>query len=186
MRKYSYLKSSPIPSPSPIKWGKGVITIPPLHRMGRGLGGGDITQKMCILSFIVLLLLTACAQIAPAQLPDRLQGQNNHLPTLSAPFIITNQHYTNSAFSVNYPQGWRVVSSASFAPPSAVFVSPDEKQIVLISTETEATLTYPFADIPHDQISQQVGDIWVIGVAPIDEWESFLITYEAMLTALDN
>jgi hypothetical protein len=149
--------------------------------------GGIKPVLKTIIMFILMMFLTACAQIAPAQLPDRLaEQQNNQLPTLAAPFTITTDTYRNGAFTVSYPQGWRVVSSASFAPPSAVFVSPDERQIILITSETDATLTYPFADIPYEQISTQKGDVWVMGVAPRDEWESFLITYQALFTALDS
>lgn len=147
-------------------------------------------QHVAPLRWIFLIFgfcLTACAQIAPAQVPDRLANQDNpQLPTLAAPFTITTDTYQNSAFVVAYPQGWRVVSSASFAPPSAVFVSPDEKQIILITTEADATLAYPFVDIDYEQISRQKDTIGVLGVAPRDEWESFLITYEMMFTALDN
>ncbi|MDX2077910.1 MAG: hypothetical protein SFZ02_15890 [bacterium] len=140
-----------------------------------------------IIILILAMLLTACAQIAPAQLPPRLiEQEKNLLPTLSAPFTITQNTYTNEIFSTTYPEGWRVVSSASFAPPSAVFVSPDEQQIILITTEANATLSAPTSDIPYDQISQQKGDIWIIGVAPVDEWEAFLIAYEAIITALDS
>ncbi|HRF99277.1 MAG TPA: hypothetical protein PLZ51_28890, partial [Aggregatilineales bacterium] len=89
-----------------------------------------------IIILILGMLLSACAQIAPAQLPPRLiEQEKNILPTLSAPFTITQNTYTNAVFSTTYPEGWRVVSSASFAPPSAVFVSPDEQQIILITTE---------------------------------------------------
>ncbi len=161
---------TPPPNSIPITWSGGIKSI---------LGA--------IILIITIIFLTACAQIAPAQLPQRLaEGKNNQLPTLSAPFTITSYSYTNRAFSVNYPKGWRVVSSASFAPPSVVFVSPDERQMILITTEANTTLAYPFTDIPHDQISQQKGAVWVIGLAPIDKWESFRITYESVFTALDS
>ena len=146
---------------------------------------GDLGVRLIIL--ILGMMLTACAQIAPAQLPSRLiEQEENLLPTLSAPFTITQNTYTNDIFSTTYPEGWRVVSSASFAPPSAVFVSPDEQQIILITSEADATLSAPTSDIPYDQISRQKGAIWIIGVAPVDEWESFLITYEAIVMALDS
>ncbi|GEM_PF-1488794 len=133
------------------------------------------------------ILLSACAQVAPAQLPLRLiDQQNNQLPTLSAPFTITHNTYTNSAFRVMYPDGWRVVSSAEFADPSAVFVSPDETQIILITTEADATLSAQNDDVTYDQISRQKGDVWVLGIAPIADFESFLVTYEAMFMALGS
>ncbi|MCL4255678.1 MAG: hypothetical protein KJ043_18115, partial [Anaerolineae bacterium] len=137
--------------------------------------------------FLLMLLITGCAQIAPAQLPERLADQsNNQLPTLSAPFTITENTYQNEVFSVTYPEGWRVVSSASFAPPSAVFVSPDERQIILISTEDNPSLTYPFDDVEYDNIQTQQGDIWIIGIAPVAEWDAFLGIYEAMIAGLGN
>jgi len=161
----SYL--TPPPAPLPIIWRGGI--------------------KSILVAMILMIFLTACAQIAPAQLPPRLTSAENHqLPTLAAPFTITTNAYRNDAFSVEYPIGWRVVSSASFAPPSVVFVSPNEQQLILITTEADATLTYPFADIPHNQTSKQKSDVWMIGLAPIDDWESFLITYDAVFTTLGN
>lgn len=134
-----------------------------------------------------MLSITGCAQIAPAQLPQRLADQSgNRLPTLAAPFTITADTYQNEAFSVRYPQGWRVVSSASFAPPSVVFVSPDERQIILISTDDNPSLTYPFDDVDYDSIRRQQGDIWIIGIAPVAEWETFLRVYEATIAGLDS
>jgi ABC-type multidrug transport system fused ATPase/permease subunit len=47
------IKISPIPNPSPIEWGKGAniaggARVPPLHAMGRGLGGGDTAPTIHI------------------------------------------------------------------------------------------------------------------------------------------
>lgn len=156
---------TPPPNPLPIKWRRGIK----------------------IILFGLMLFITGCAQIAPAQLPPRLNDQQaNHLPTLESPFIITSNTYANSAFSVIYPHGWRVVSSAGFAPPSAVFVSPDETYLIAITTETDATLAPPDPTIPYDEIKIQKGDVWIIGIAPITEtdWESFLPIYEQMVMAL--
>lgn len=156
---------TPPPNPLPIKWRGGIK----------------------IILFGLILFITGCAQIAPAQLPERLADQSdNRLPTLSAPFTITENTYQNEAFSVTYPDGWRVVSSASFAPPSAVFVSPDERQIILISTENSPSLNYPFDDVDYDEIQTQQGDIWIIGIAPVAEWDAFLRIYEAMIGGLDS
>jgi hypothetical protein len=140
-----------------------------------------------VLLMITLLGIVGCAQIAPAQLPPRLvDQQDNLLPTLSAPFTITHNTYANSAFSAMYPDGWRVVSSAEFAEPSAVFVSPDETQIILITTKANDTLSAPDNTVAYDQISRQKGDVWVIGIAPIADFESFLVIYEAVFMALDS
>lgn len=158
---------NPTPRPHPILW-----------RVG---------DKIILLGWMLMLFITGCAQIAPAQLPERLAQQtDNRLPTLSAPFIITESRYQNVAFSVNYPYGWRVVSSASFAPPSVVFVSPDERQIILISTESNPSLIYPWDDIDYDQIQRRQGDIWIIGIAPVADWAEFMRIYEATIAGLDS
>jgi hypothetical protein len=146
-----------------------------------------VGNKIVLLGVILTLFITGCTQIAPAQLPERLAHQtDNRLPTLSAPFIITESRYRNEAFSVNYPHGWRVVSSASFAPPSVVFVSPDERQIILISTESNPSLIYPLDNVAYDQIQRRQGDIWIIGIAPVADWAEFMRTYEATIAGLDS
>jgi len=70
--------------------------------VGEGVGGEGI-----LLCFI--MLLAACT---PAQPPPSLSA------TPGAAVVVTRDTYRNDLFSVEYPSGWRVVTSPAGAPPA--------------------------------------------------------------------
>jgi hypothetical protein len=78
---------------------------------------------------LVLVLLVGCGQIAPMDTPPQLSA------TPGPPVVITADRYTTTAFSVWHPAGWRAVTSASFAEPSVVFISPDETAVIAVAVD---------------------------------------------------
>lgn len=76
------------------------------------------------LAGLLVVLLAGCASIAPVAVPPQLDA------TPGAPAVITRDSFQNDAFSAWYPAGWRVVTSASFVAPHAVFISPCERAVI--------------------------------------------------------
>lgn len=91
-------------------------------------------MKSQIMRLILISLLatvtTACAPIVPAQTPVQLQ----YTPT--AFVTIDETHYQAVQFTVQYPDGWRVVKlNTDGTPDHVIFVAPDETILISVSHE---------------------------------------------------
>ncbi|MEO1644801.1 MAG: hypothetical protein AAFR67_06415 [Chloroflexota bacterium] len=107
-----------------------------------------------------MLLLTACGSLVPATTPPQLE----HTP--GVPISITDERITTPGFTVDYPDGWRVIkTSIAEAPLEFVFASPDGEMIITLSTtgcpDQQAT------PMPEG-IANCVGDIYLVGQSERD------------------
>lgn len=105
--------------------------------------------SISLLFFIILC--SACGKLAPLESPAPLEN------TAGAPIMITSDTYTTDAFQVRYPDGWRVVTSASVNLPSVIFASPDEASLIVISTEPLIELPQPLIINEDDRLHNVMG-----------------------------
>lgn len=72
------------------------------------------------------MILSACQSIVPATSPPQL----NHTP--GASLSITDNQIDAGWFTLDYPDGWRVVTNESVAEFRLILVSPDDEMIIYI------------------------------------------------------
>lgn len=74
-----------------------------------------------LLLFVLLIALLACSSLVPANAPLQLNA------TAGAPIVINDEYVDAGAFTVDYPDGWRVVKlSLAGDPIRLTFVASDE------------------------------------------------------------
>jgi hypothetical protein len=127
---------------------------------------------------LCLVLLAACV---PAGTPPQLAY------TPGPAVVVTDRAYESSAFTVHYPSGWRVVTGAADAPPSVVFVAPDEVSTITLQAGTleDATLAEPGFRVDIRGIELADGTlITAIARAPETAWETFLPVFEGVVAGV--
>jgi hypothetical protein len=88
--------------------------------LARSLKKEEFLMRFLLL-FVLLIALLACSSLVPANAPLQLNA------TAGAPIVINDESVDAGLFTVDYPDGWRVVKlSLAGAPIELVFVSPDE------------------------------------------------------------
>jgi hypothetical protein len=121
-------------------------------------------------------LLTGCV---PARTPPLL----NFTP--GPPAVITGETFSNSAFSVRYPTGWRVVTGAADAPPSVVFVAPDEESTITLQVEPPGEPERdPLFRLETRLLSRDGLRLYAIARVPVQEWAAFQPTFERLLASV--
>lgn len=83
--------------------------------------------RLCFIAslrFVFLFLIAGCI---PARVPSNLDN------TPGPAVIVADGYYQGSAFTARYLAGWRIVTSEASAPPSVIFVAPDEKSTIRLS-----------------------------------------------------
>lgn len=137
------------------------------------------------LSGMTLFLLAACGQVAPPTTPAQLA----HTP---GPYVtVTEDLYDAGVFRLDYPDGWRVVTSAASAPLSVVFVSPAENALMTFSVEPFETLPEPPEGAPFERDTRRLSlddatPIYAALVHPADDTETFTALFERVLTTLGS
>lgn len=127
--------------------------------------------------FVLVVALSACI---PAKTPPVLSS------TPGAPVVVTDRLYQTTVFSVRYPTGWRVVTSAADAPVSVVFVAPDE-----VSTISLRVGALDSADLPGDhqtdvrtlELANGV-PVTAMAQAPQEHWADFLPVFERVIRSI--
>ncbi len=127
----------------------------------------------------LLALMTVLAACVPARTPPQLDA------TPGPVFTVTDNHYTNSAFTVTRPPGWRVISSGADAPPGVIFVAPDDTALIQVTTgptddtpqpETDLELRTETATVP---LADTTVRAYLVG--PADNWDALLREWETVL-----
>ena len=122
------------------------------------------------------MLFSGCI---PAQTPPQLAF------TPGAPAVITDELFTNSAFSVRYPTGWRVVTGAADAPPSVTFVAADDVTTITLSTaapgEPERDPTFR---VETRLLALEGLRVYVVARVPVQDWPRFQPTFERLLASV--
>ncbi|MBC7811200.1 MAG: hypothetical protein H7175_08640 [Burkholderiales bacterium] len=130
---------------------------------------------------LLMILFAACV---PATEPPQL------VFTPGAPIVVTERLYDAGAFSIEYPDGWRVVTGPAEAPPSVVFVAPGDCALIVLSTvpiESPPALAETCGETRGETRRLLAGevDVYAAGnVAPIEEWESFVPIFEQMVESI--
>ncbi|MBI5668282.1 MAG: hypothetical protein HZC41_09770 [Chloroflexi bacterium] len=122
------------------------------------------------------MLLSGCI---PARTPPQLAF------TPGAPAVVTDETFTNSAFTVRYPAGWRVVTGAADAPPSVTFVAADEVSTVTLQVEPlEEPERDPAFRVETRTLSLAGGQVYAIARVPVQDWPRFQPIFERMLASV--
>jgi hypothetical protein len=152
------------------------------HRDRRDHRGKNIFSLRPLWSLWLILLFASCIPAAP--LP-------NLSATPGAAAIITRDGYRNDLFSVEYPAGWRVITSPAGAPPSVTFVAPGDCGLVIVSSvPLESVPTSPScvgsSDFTVDQRTIPLGDttITVAASAPDTDWTALQAEMERIAASL--
>jgi hypothetical protein len=125
---------------------------------------------------LLFLLFSACI---PAQTPPQLAF------TPGAPASITDELFTNSAFSVRYPSGWRVVTGAADAPPSVTFVAADEVSTITLQTNPpDEPERDPAYRIESRTLSLEGMQVYVMARVPVQDWPRFQSIFERLLASV--
>jgi len=130
----------------------------------------------------MLLMLAACV---PATVPPQLNA------TPGAAVVVTDGRYDAGAFSALRPDGWRVVTSAADAPPSVIFVAPDDTALIMLTTGVIGEPPRPTAltDTPLRDRLERVTlvdgqTLTVYATAPAAEWKHVRAQTDAVITSL--
>lgn len=91
------------------------------------------------LMLFAALWLAACI---PAQTPPQLA----HTP--GAPVVVAGSRVETTAFAVDAPPGWRIITSPAALPPFIIFAAPDG--CALITLAAEPIEPPPLANCPTD------------------------------------
>lgn len=135
--------------------------------------------SLCLCAFVPLcyaFLLTSCI---PAQTPPQLAY------TPGAPSTITDERFTNSAFSLRYPSGWRVVTGAADAPPSVTFVAADEVTTITLQTNPpQEPERDPAYRVESRTLSLEGVQVYVTARVPVQDWPRFQPIFERLLASV--
>lgn len=79
--------------------------------------------------FFLLIMLSGCQSLVPARTPPQLSQ------TPGLPIIITDNHIDAGWFTLEYPDGWRVVTNVAVEPIRLTLVSPDDALIIFVAED---------------------------------------------------
>jgi len=92
--------------------------------------------------------------------------------TPGAPITLDGERYTNTAFSVAIPRGWRVITSPADAPPAVTFAAPDGCTVIHLSTIPADPPVAPNCDQAVEPFTQTLSlgadTLTLVGSAPAD------------------
>jgi hypothetical protein len=136
-------------------------------------------MKKVISLWIICVLFAGCV---PIDKPPQLTF------TPGASFVVTDETFDAGVFRVNYPQGWRVITGQASAPPSVIFAAPDDTALIMFALgEIESPPTLNIGvEMQSETRTLEVGGIAITayGTAPVDSWETFIQTFEDVLTTV--
>ncbi len=98
-----------------------------------------IMSRLRWVLLVVLLVVTvaACSDLAPAETPEQLDN------TPGPPVLVDETVVENEVFRVEYPGGWRAVTSPTFSQPWVVFTPPEEDAVIVVAVNGEDTEVTP-------------------------------------------
>jgi hypothetical protein len=78
---------------------------------------------------VVMLIALSFAACIPAQTPPQLA----HTP--GAPVVVAGSRVETTAFAVDAPSGWRIITSPAALPPFLIFAAPDGCALITLAAE---------------------------------------------------
>lgn len=120
---------------------------------------------------VVLVGVLGLGACIPAQTPPQLAA------TPGPAFTVTADRFTNAAFSVARPPGWRVISPGAAAAPGVIFVAPDDRALIFLTTDPQATPPQPPSDSPLREARATVplpgATVYASVAGPVADWAAF-------------
>ncbi len=140
------------------------------------------TLRLCrFASLRYVFMLILFAGCVPARVPENLDD------TPGPAVVVTDRLFENSVFTVRYPQGWRIVTGEAGAPPSVIFVAPDEQTTIRLQVgDFNGSFNPPDGfQIDLRQLDDIGGEsISAVLTAPTAEWEGYLAIFERVLASV--
>ncbi|MBZ0295630.1 MAG: hypothetical protein K8L99_23940 [Anaerolineae bacterium] len=129
--------------------------------------------------WLCTLLVAACIPVAePTQLND----------TPGPPVVVNDQIYRSAAFTVQYPAGWRVITSAAGDVPAVIFAAPDEVALIYVGAGSDPTQLPDLPGNPRRDSRMIVLDngqaITAALIAQESNWEAALPLFEQVAASL--
>jgi hypothetical protein len=128
-----------------------------------------------------VFMLSFFAACIPAKVPSNLDDT-------PGPAVVVSDHtFENSQFSALYPDGWRVVTSEAQAPPSVIFVAPDDVATIqlMVGALDNANFNNPKMQTDVRGLTLDGGlQITAILSAPPAQWDSYVAHFERVLASI--
>jgi hypothetical protein len=126
------------------------------------------------------LLFISCT---PAATPDHL----NFTP--GSPVVVTQNTYAIEGFSLQYPDGWRIVTGPAEASQTVTFVSPDNCSIIVVAAgNTEPFTSSDCANMEFQTTRREITlneqIVTIAGSAPTAQWRAFLPQFERVVASV--
>lgn len=133
---------------------------------------------------VVAVLLAVClAACVPATVPPQLADT-------PGPAVVVSDHlYDSGTFQVEYPAGWRVITSAAGDPVSVIFAAPEGDALIMLGeTITDAPSPAGYAGDLRSERREIALDngITVVAIlkAASELWAARLATFERVVGSL--
>jgi hypothetical protein len=143
---------------------------------------------LMLLCFLIALM--ACSSLVPANVPPQLAA------TAGVSILITDEIVDAGWFTVNYPDGWRIVKlSTTEMPIYLVFAAPDvesqslsNRGMIIDISETVIGRVDVTADASvyerFDTVSQGERSVYLRGQAPIEKREAFDAIFQQVMESI--
>ncbi len=132
---------------------------------------------------VALIALTGCGSLVPAKTPPQL----SHTP--GSPLSITDDRIDATWFTLNYPDGWRVVTNIAIEPIRLTLVSPDEAMVIIIAetTDIDFSISTPQAGIHSrwETLRHEGRDLSIYGEIDDAFAAQFDIIFDSIAASID-
>ncbi len=134
--------------------------------------------SLCSLWFI-LFVFSGCV---PSETPEVLRQ------TPGAAVIVDGDRYTNDAFSVSVPAGWRVITAPAGAASAVTLAAADNCTLIHLSITPADPPTAPNCDQPTQTLTSAITlaeqTIYAAASAPVTIWAAFTDQFDQVLASL--
>jgi len=128
----------------------------------------------------LLVILSACGSLVPATVPPQLQ----HTP--GSPITITDNQIVADAFTLAFPDGWRVITNVAELPLELILVDPDDDLIIRISQMCPTSEATPAPDIHYRAACLQANSatVFLTGEVVLADSERFDPFFDLVLESV--
>jgi hypothetical protein len=130
---------------------------------------------------LILLLLAACS---PRELPPQLSY------TPGPPYTIDGRTLTTGIYTVETPDGWRVIAGPAEDPYTFQFVAPDNDALIVLSDHEIENPPQPLnadaAVLETQAVEARGGEspLYAVLVAPADEIDAHRPTLDTLIESI--
>ena len=134
-----------------------------------------------VVLLLVLFLLAACS---PRELPPQLSY------TPGPPYTLDGRTLTTAVYTVEAPEGWRVIAGPAEDPYTFQFVAPDNDTLIVLSDHEIDNPPQPLnADataLETQAVEARSGDspLYAVLVAPSDDIRSYRPLLDALIGSI--